>query len=138
MIKNVIVWASDLELPKFYLNDHMSTIRAMAFCPWQRNLLITGGFEGDQTLRVFNTYTGLLLNSVKMKGPCFNVIWSKITKELVISIESVRDRLFVYSYPDLKVVGTMPGHDPRSQYMCISPNGEFVCTAGGDQNVKVD
>ncbi|KAM1079441.1 hypothetical protein ACFX2B_013999 [Malus domestica] len=43
------------------LEDHIAAIKALAWCPFQENLLASGGGEGDQCIEFWNTRTGLML-----------------------------------------------------------------------------
>ncbi|CDY28289.1 BnaC03g66700D [Brassica napus] len=46
------------------LEEHTSAVKALAWCPFQANLLATGGGGGDRTIKFWNTHTGACLNSV--------------------------------------------------------------------------
>ncbi|CAN6719303.1 unnamed protein product [Malus baccata var. baccata] len=47
------------------LEDHIAAIKALAWCPFQENLLASGGGEGDQCIEFWNTRTGLMLELVE-------------------------------------------------------------------------
>ena len=38
----------------FRLDAHQAAVKALAWCPWQRNLLASGGGTADRTLRLWN------------------------------------------------------------------------------------
>ena len=42
--------------------------KAIAWCPWQSNLLATGGGANDKTIKFWNASTGQCLNSVDAKS----------------------------------------------------------------------
>ncbi|GAV89899.1 WD40 domain-containing protein [Cephalotus follicularis] len=46
------------------LEDHTSAVKALAWCPFQGNLLASGGGAGDRCIKFWNTHTGACLNSV--------------------------------------------------------------------------
>ncbi|CAI8589410.1 unnamed protein product [Vicia faba] len=46
------------------LEDHTSAVKALAWCPFQGNLLATGGGSGDRSIKFWNTHTGACLNSI--------------------------------------------------------------------------
>jgi len=39
---------------RYSLLGHKAAVKALAWCPWQRNLLATGGGTNDQTMRFWN------------------------------------------------------------------------------------
>jgi cell division cycle protein 20 (cofactor of APC complex) len=47
----VAVWDGMSKTPKHILTEHSSAVKALAWCPWQRNLLATGGGMADRTIR---------------------------------------------------------------------------------------
>ncbi|XVF86422.1 hypothetical protein PTKIN_Ptkin18bG0038600 [Pterospermum kingtungense] len=46
------------------LEDHTSTVKALAWCPFQSNLLASGGGGDDGTIKFWSTNTGVISNSV--------------------------------------------------------------------------
>nr|CAB3449563.1 unnamed protein product [Digitaria exilis] len=46
------------------LDDHTAAVKALAWCPFQSNLLATGGGGSDRCIKFWNTHTGACLNSV--------------------------------------------------------------------------
>jgi WD40 repeat protein len=50
--------------PVSTLSAHLSTVKAVSWCPWQPKTLATGGGTADRTIKFWNTATGNLLQSV--------------------------------------------------------------------------
>ncbi|KAK7846972.1 cell division cycle 20.2, partial [Quercus suber] len=46
------------------LNNHTSAVKALSWCPFQSNLLASGGGFGDSCIKFWNTHTGACLNSI--------------------------------------------------------------------------
>ena len=46
------------------LTAHTAAVKALAWCPFQSNLLASGGGTADRCIRFWNTHTGALLNSI--------------------------------------------------------------------------
>jgi len=42
-------------------NQHQAAVKALAWCPWQNNVLASGGGTADRTIRFWNCNTGELL-----------------------------------------------------------------------------
>lgn len=58
------IWNTSRISPVYSLNEHIAAVKALAWCPWQPNLLATGGGTADRTIKFWNTSSGSLLNSI--------------------------------------------------------------------------
>ncbi|KAJ3086021.1 hypothetical protein HK102_013592, partial [Quaeritorhiza haematococci] len=122
--------------PKMVFRDHTSAVRAVSFCPWQRNLLATGGGVDDQKIRFYNTETGALLKVIDTGSQVCSILWSRAYRELVSTHDLPKDQIVLWSYPSLQKVAVLPGHTTRPLHMAMSPDGQSIVTAGGDENLK--
>ena len=50
--------------PRFVIEQHTAAVKALAWCPWQRHSLASGGGTADRTIRVWNASTGACLKCV--------------------------------------------------------------------------
>jgi cell division cycle 20, cofactor of APC complex len=57
----------------------------LAWCPWSRNLLVSGGGTADKTMKFWNMETGHLINEVFTDSQVCSILWNKHDKELVSS-----------------------------------------------------
>ena len=48
----------------------------MAFCPWQPRTLASGGGSQCRNIKIWNTTTGNLLNSIDTGSQVSSIIWS--------------------------------------------------------------
>lgn len=46
----------------------MDGVQALAWCPFQANLLASGGGTADRCIKTWNTHTGAMLHSVDTKS----------------------------------------------------------------------
>lgn len=58
------------------MTAHTAAVKALAWCPFQANLLASGGGTADRSIKFWNTHTGALLNSIDTGSqvsaqPCF-------------------------------------------------------------------
>jgi cell division cycle protein 20 (cofactor of APC complex) len=57
--------------PSPYLHrfdDHQAAVKALAWCPFQSNLLASGGGTADRCIKFWNTHTGACVNSIDTKS----------------------------------------------------------------------
>ncbi|VVA99393.1 unnamed protein product [Arabis nemorensis] len=117
--------------------EHMSAVKALAWCPFQGNLLATGGGEQDRAIKFWNTHTGACLNSVDTGSQVSSLLWSKKEKELLSSHGFSQNQLTLWKYPSMVKMAELTGHSSRVLYMAQSPDGCTVASAAGDETLKL-
>ncbi|RPD60693.1 WD40 repeat-like protein [Lentinus tigrinus ALCF2SS1-6] len=117
--------------------NHTAAVKAVAWCPWQPALLASGGGTSDATVHIWNTTTGARLHSLVTPAQISSIQWSPHRKEFLTTHGYPTNAIMVHSYPSMdKVAEIKDAHDSRVLFSAISPNGELVCTAAGDENLK--
>lgn len=80
-----LIWDLNTGKARFSLVGHKAAVKALAWCPWQRNLLATGGGTADKTMRFWNIESGKLINTVHTDSQVCSLIWNKNDKEILSS-----------------------------------------------------
>ena len=119
------------------LEDHTSAVKALAWSPFQRNLLASGGGCGDQCIKFWNTQTGACLNSIDTGSQVCSLLWNKNEKELLSSHGFTKNQLTLWKYPSMVKMAELTGHTSRVLYMAQSPDGYTVASAAGDERLKL-
>jgi cell division cycle protein 20 (cofactor of APC complex) len=122
--------------PKFQIRDHTAAVKALAWCPWQSNLLASGGGTSDRRIMFWNTQTGNCLNSIDTKSQVCSLVWSKHDREIVSSHGFSQNQLCVWKYPSLAKVTELTGHTSRVLHLAQSPDGATVVSAAGDETLR--
>lgn len=130
------IWTMDSETPVHTFTQHQAGVKAVAWCPWQKNLLATGGGSVDRTIRFWNTSTGVCLNSIDTQSQVCSILWSKQYKELISSHGYSHNQLVVWKYPTMKKQAELSGHTSRVLYMAMSPDGTTVASAAPDETLR--
>ncbi|OMO83289.1 hypothetical protein CCACVL1_11452 [Corchorus capsularis] len=131
--------SSNLPTPWLHrLDHHTSAVKALAWCPFQRNLLASGGGEGDGSIKFWSTKTGACLNSVNTGSEVSALLWSKTERELLSSHGHGYDQnqLILWRYPSLVKMAKL-AHTSRVLCMAQSPDGCTVASAGGDERLRL-
>lgn len=111
----VNIWdARSLSAPKFTKTNHRAAVKALSWCPWQLNLLATGGGSYDRHIHFWNTTTGARTNSIDTGSQVTSLRWSN---HLVRNVE-------------------IPAHETRVLHSCLSPDGQLLATAAADESLK--
>lgn len=127
----VSVWdARSLAVPKFAKTNHKAAVKALAWCPWNTNLLATGGGSYDRHIHFWNTTSGARVNSIDTGSQVTSLRWSTAYREIVSSSGFPDNSLSIWSYPTLVRNVEMPAHESRVLHSCLSPDGQMLATAG--------
>jgi cell division cycle protein 20 (cofactor of APC complex) len=133
----VSIWdARSLTAPKFQKTNHRAAVKALSWCPWQPNLLATGGGSYDRHIHFWNTTTGARVNSIDTGSQVTSLRWSSHYKEIVSSSGFPDNSLSIWSYPTLVRNVEIPAHETRVLHSCLSPDGQMLATAAADESLK--
>ena len=133
----VSIWdARTLNAPKYQKTNHRAAVKALSWCPWQPNLLATGGGSYDRHIHFWNTTTGARTNSIDTGSQVTSLRWSNHYKEIVSSSGFPDNSLSIWSYPSLVRNIEIPAHETRVLHSCLSPDGQILATAAADESLK--
>eukprot|EP00475_Leptophrys_vorax_P032985 TRINITY_DN5151_c0_g1_i4.p1 TRINITY_DN5151_c0_g1~~TRINITY_DN5151_c0_g1_i4.p1 ORF type:complete len:594 (+),score=14.02 TRINITY_DN5151_c0_g1_i4:237-1784(+) len=118
------------------LDLHQAAVKALAWCPFQANLLASGGGSADRTIKFWNTQTGVCVNSIDTESQVCALQWSKHDKELLSSHGYSRNQLCLWKYPSMAKVAELSGHTARVLHMAQSPDGATVVSAAADETLR--
>lgn len=150
------LWNLQNSQPLHTLTEHVSAVKALAWCPWQPNLLASGkplsspspfhlssvlifslgGGTVDRCIKFWNTQTGTMLNSIDTGSQVCSLLWSKHHKEIVSSHGFSKNQLCVWKYPSMVKVAELTGHESRVLHMALSPDGTTVLSASPDESLR--
>uniref|UniRef100_A0A182NEQ3 CDC20/Fizzy WD40 domain-containing protein n=1 Tax=Anopheles dirus TaxID=7168 RepID=A0A182NEQ3_9DIPT len=123
--------------PLHVFNQHQAAIRALAWCPWQPNVLASGGGTADRTIKFWNVANGQLMNSVDTKSQVCGLLFSKTYKELISAHGYVNNQLSIWKYPSMTKQSDLMGHTGRVLQIAMSPDGSTVMSAGADETLRL-
>lgn len=134
---NVVnIWDARSTTPKFSKTNHRAAVRAIAWCPWQINLLSTGGGSQDKYIHFWNSTTGARVNSIDTGSQVTSLNWSTTYKEIVSTHGYPDNVLSIWSYPSLTKNVDIVAHDARVLHSSLSPDGQTLATCASDENLK--
>jgi cell division cycle protein 20 (cofactor of APC complex) len=98
--------------PRIKLDQHhIAAVKALSWCPWQRNVLGSGGGTADRNIKIWNSSDGRCIKSVDTGSQVCSLLWSDTYKELVSSHGFSDYQLIVWRYQDMTKV--------RSRFSCL-------------------
>ena len=130
------IWDVQHATPKYTFTESCAAVKALAWCPWQRNLLATGSGTADRHMRFYNTAQGTLLNSIDTQSQVCGLVWSKTEKEILSAHGFKQNQLTLWKYPTCAKMADLVGHQSRVLHTAISPDGTTVVSAAADETLR--
>jgi cell division cycle 20-like protein 1 (cofactor of APC complex) len=129
--------------PLFCYNQHTAAVKAIAWSPHQRGLLLSGGGTADRTIKLWDTLhttdpndTKPLL-SIDTGSQVCNLAWCQHVNEIISTHGYSHNQIMLWSYPKLVApFATLTGHQQRVLYLALSPNNQVIATAAADQTLR--
>ncbi|CAM9426506.1 unnamed protein product, partial [Sphacelaria rigidula] len=122
--------------PRFTLTDHQAAVKALAWCPFKRNTLASGGGTADRCIKIWNSQTGGLVNSVDTGSQVCSLLWSHTEEELLSSHGYAENQLCLWKYPSMVKTKELKGHTSRVLHLAASPDGRQVVSGAGDETLR--
>ncbi|KAI3879506.1 hypothetical protein MKW92_000883 [Papaver armeniacum] len=118
------------------LENHTAAVRALSWCPFQANLLASGGGAADGSIKFWNAHAGACLNSVDTGSQVCSLLWNKNEREILSSHGFTDNQLTLWKYPSMVKIAELAGHTSRVLFMAQSPDGCTVASAAGDETLR--
>lgn len=115
---------------------HQAAVKALAWCPFQSNLLASGGGTADRCIKFWNTQTGACINSIDTHSQVCALQWSQHQKEILSSHGFSQYQLCVWKYPSMVKMAELTGHTARVLHLAQSPDGTTVVSAAADETLR--
>ncbi|KAK1557880.1 hypothetical protein Q3G72_033640 [Acer saccharum] len=119
------------------LEEHTAAVKALAWCPFQGNLLATGEGSVAGCINFWNTHTGACLNSIDTGSQVSALLWNKNQRELLSSHGFPHNQLTLWKYPSMVKAIELTGHTSRVLFMAQSPDGCSVASAAPDNTLRI-
>jgi cell division cycle protein 20 (cofactor of APC complex) len=122
--------------PLFIFNNHIAAVKAISWCPFKRNLLISGGGKKDNSIKFWNIDEGKLINSFDTGSQVCQLLWNKVEKEIISSHGFNKNSINIWTYPKMYKVAELNGHMNRVLYICISPDDVTLASGSSDETLR--
>ncbi|XP_056697207.1 cell division cycle 20.2, cofactor of APC complex isoform X2 [Spinacia oleracea] len=118
------------------IQDHTAAVKALAWCPYQSNMLASGGGMADGCIKFWNINTGACLNSIDTGSQVSALLWNNNDRELLSSHGLPDNKLTLWKYPSMVQMAELTGHTSRVLFMSQSPDGHSVASVG-DETLRI-
>lgn len=132
----VNIWDTRSNQPCMTKGNHRAAVKAVAWCPWQLNLLATGGGSNDKNIHFWNASTSGKIATIATDSQVTSLRWSRDYKEITSTHGFPNNHISIWSYPSLNKVADLEGHDMRILHSSLSPDGQTLATCAADESLK--
>uniref|UniRef100_A0A4W5Q2F1 Cell division cycle 20 homolog n=1 Tax=Hucho hucho TaxID=62062 RepID=A0A4W5Q2F1_9TELE len=108
-------------------NEHQGAVKALAWCPWQPNILASGGGTSDRHIRIWNVTSGSCISALDTQSQVSSLKFAPNYKELVSGHGYAHDNVVIWKYPSLTKVAELNGDTPLSENVQIGPKVSIFC-----------
>ena len=122
--------------PLTIINKHKGPVKALAWSPWQRNVLATGGGKKDNIIRFYNADTKSVIGEYNTGSQVCQILWNKYEKEIISSHGNSKNSIYVWTYPKMNKIAELNGHLSRALYMAMSPDGCTLVSGSSDETLR--
>ncbi|KAF7822428.1 cell division cycle 20.2, cofactor of APC complex-like [Senna tora] len=147
---HIYIWDSAKMSSSTFLhrfNDHCAAVKALAWCPYQSDILASGGGTQDGCIKIWNflRVKGRLGSAVSSLAVGSEIVvcgleWNRHHKELLsghgFSTSTCQNQLCLWKYPSMTNVGCLNRHASRILHLSQSPDGLTVVSAGADETLR--
>ena len=122
--------------PLTIINKHKGPVKALAWSPWQRNVLATGAGKKDNVIRFYNADTKSVIGEYNTGSQVCQILWNKYEKEIISSHGNSKNSICVWTYPKMNKIAELNGHLSRALYMAMSPDGCTLVSGSSDETLR--
>lgn len=140
--------------PYSKIDKHISAVKALAWCPWESNVLASGGGSADKTIQLWDLKKSdpTRLDWVQTDSQVCTLLWSQNHKELVSSHGFSENQIIIWDCSQMRPSSPSPNqsvlslqssklleftaHERRVLHTVLSPDGNTLCSAAGDEVLK--
>ncbi|EPR79046.1 WD repeat domain protein [Spraguea lophii 42_110] len=123
-------------IPRCTLNEHRSAVKALAWCPWRNNILVSGGGSKDKTIRFWDILDRKLEKSIDVDSQVTGLKFSCKYKELISTHGYANNNICLWKASSMQMISSFGNHDARVISTAISPDGRELATVAPDENLK--
>jgi cell division cycle 20-like protein 1 (cofactor of APC complex) len=123
------------------LGEHEAAVKALAWCPKQRSVLVSGAGTADRKLRIFDTAKCEQLAKIDTGSQVCNLIFDREGDALISTHGYSLNQMIVWNYSKnfdrLKKQDVIIAHKLRVLYLATSPCGKYIATGAGDETIRI-
>ncbi|KAI7863962.1 WD40-repeat-containing domain protein [Spinellus fusiger] len=130
------VWDNRFTTPIMTRREHISAVKALAWCPWNPNILASGGGRDDKKIHFWDTIKNKIITTFTADSQITSLQWSLQHREIASTHGMPHNNIIVWDYDTGNTIADIKAHDSRILHSALSPDGEVLATSSADENLK--
>ncbi|XP_030594369.1 cell division cycle protein 20 homolog B-like isoform X2 [Archocentrus centrarchus] len=116
-----------------------SAVKAMGWCPWQRNTIATGGGWKDGELRIWDTQSGSCVTSTHTNSQICSLQWAEKKRHVVTGHGLPHHKVisWMWEFPSLSPIYQFTGHSDRVLHLALNPDNTRIFSTAADQRFHI-
>lgn len=115
---------------------HAAAVKAIAWCPWKRHLLATGGGSMDRHLRIWNSLNANCLYDIDTRSQISAVMFHEDYQEIITGHGYQNHEINIWKFPSMTKTAELAGHTHRILSMCMNPKRSTVASLSADETLR--
>ena len=132
----VCLWEMNLTSPISVFEEHKAAVKALAWSPWNRGVIATGGGSADKCIKVWDSASGRCVKTVDTGSQVCALEWNRHEKEILSAHGYAQNQLSLWRAGDMKRIQDFSGHSARILNIAQNPEGSTVVSAGADETLR--
>ncbi|XP_075889516.1 cell division cycle protein 20 homolog B-like [Nelusetta ayraudi] len=118
--------------------EQPTAVKAMGWCPWQRNVIATGGGWKDGQLRIWDAESGTCVTAAGTSSQVCSLRWAERKRSLVTGHGLPRHHIARWSWDSTSLVPThqLTGHSQRVLHLALNQENTEIFSAAADQQLR--
>jgi cell division cycle 20-like protein 1 (cofactor of APC complex) len=126
-----------MESPLRRYSEHCAAVRALAWSPVARAVVVSGGGTSNKMIRVWNAEIGEMIGAVNSGSQVCNLCWNEEYNEIQSTHGFSQHQLGLWRASDLAVMAQFYEHKQRVLFMGPSPDGTRIATAAPNDGLRI-
>lgn len=124
------------------LGSHQAAVKALAFNPMKKNILVSGSGTADRRLRIFDTKSFSEKYSIDSGSQVCNLTFDNEGDNLLSTHGYSLNQIIVWDSKSKEFDGIekrdmLIAHKLRVLYLANSPCGKYIVTGAGDETLRI-
>lgn len=123
-------------LEKKIESAHRATIKALAWCPLQSNLLASGAGTDDGCIKFWQTHSHTLLDTINTGAQISALRWCESGSQLISAHGYSSNEIVLWRYPTMRPLARLSSHTGRVLGIALSPDQSTLLSASADETLR--
>lgn len=132
----LLIWQLGSVSPRFQFDDHSSAVKALDWCPWKSNILVSGGGSNDKTIKFWDMATGQCERNLSITSQVCGIHFIEKYKEMITAHGFSENNICLWKESNFRLISSFGKHDNRVLYTALNPDQSTLISLAADENLK--